>query len=129
MQDDMNKWNLVCHLLISCLTFMYSQRHLLQTPSGPGVKARPNDCNIIQHCWTMLHSVERGGQTNATCLMQYLDIRVWDLKLPRILRKQTQAILICPKNGGGPLHLRVGASSRFSWSYSLTDCLALSLSI
>ena len=35
------------------------------------VKAPSNDCNMIQHCgiqrcWTMLHSVEEGDQTNAT---------------------------------------------------------------
>ena len=29
-------------------------------------KDRPNDCNIIQHCWMVLHSVEWGGQTNVT---------------------------------------------------------------
>ena len=39
---------------------------------APKVKARPNGSNItqhcwIQHCWMMLHSVQRGGQTNATC--------------------------------------------------------------
>ena len=28
--------------------------------------------------------------------MQHLDSRVWDQNLPRILRKQTRAILVCP---------------------------------
>ena len=29
--------------------------------------------NLIPHCWTMLHSTERGDQKNATCWMQRLD--------------------------------------------------------
>ena len=41
------------------------------------IKAQPNGCNIIQHCWTMLHSVEWHGQPNATCCMQHLDSRIW----------------------------------------------------
>ena len=44
------------------------------------LKTRLNDCNTIQHCWTMLHSVERGAQ--------HLDSKVWDQTLPRILRNK-----------------------------------------
>ena len=93
------------------------------------VKAPPNDCNIIQHCWTIMHIVERSGQTNKTCLMQHLDSRVWDQNIPRILRKQTRAILVCPTNGSRPINLLVGPHPRFSWSYCFTYSFVLSLSI
>ena len=80
------------------------------------LKPCQTNCNIIQHCWMMLNSVERG-----------LDSRVWDQNLPRILRKQIRAILICPRNGVKPIDLgHVGPSSRFSWSYSFTYSFALS---
>ena len=61
------------------------------------LKARQNNCNItqccwIQHCWTMLYSVEGGGQPNATRLMQHLDSGIWDQNLSIILKlKQTHA--------------------------------------
>ena len=54
----------------------------------------------------MLYNVERGDQTNATCLIQHLDSRVWDQNLPRILGKQTSAILLCTINGRRPIDLR-----------------------
>ena len=78
----------------------------------------------------MLYNVERGDQTNATCLIQHLDSRVWDQNLPRILGKQTSAILLCTINGRRPIAWSsiVGPSSRLSWSYSFTYSFALSLS-
>ena len=50
-------------------------RDLRETPQGFSVSSHRSSSYIIQHCWTMLHSVKRGGQTDATCLMQYLDAR------------------------------------------------------
>ena len=40
------------------------------------LKARPNDCNIIQHRWAMSYSVERRSQTNAT----YIVVHTWEQK-------------------------------------------------
>ena len=95
-----------------------------------GLKARPNDCNtilkIVGQCCTVLKEV---GKRMKHGLMQHLDSWIWDQNLPRNLRKQTRAILVCPKNWARPIDLRVGSSSRFSWQYSFTYSFALSLSI
>ena len=60
------------------------------------LKARPNGSKIIQHsriqhCWTMLHSVERGGQTN----FNTWNWEVWVQNLATTHRKQRCAILVC----------------------------------
>ena len=83
------------------LVFAYHNpsAHLITplTERTQSVRAPPNDCSVIQHCWTIMHSVEQGGQANETCLLQHLNSRVWDQNLPRILRKQTRAIFDLPK--------------------------------
>ena len=60
------------------------------------LKVRPNGSNIIQHsriqhCWTTLHSIERGGQTHFNTWNR----EVWVQNPPTIHRKQGCAILVC----------------------------------
>ena len=64
------------------------QRPLL---SGNEPRREQGPAKRLQHHPTLLdelNSVERGGQTNATCLTQHLDSRIWDQKLPRILHSK-----------------------------------------
>ena len=80
-----------------------------------------NPARQLQHhlnCWMMLHSVERDGQRVATCNTWHS--RVWDQNASRNLRRQTRAILVCPQKGARLIDLRLGPSSRFSWSVSFT---------
>ena len=76
-----------------------------------------------------LQSAELDVQLNATCLMQYLDSMVWDQNPPRILRKQTGAILVCPTTDARLINVRIPPSSHFSRPCSFTYSIALSLSV
>ena len=46
----------------------------------------------------MLYSVERDGQTNATCGIHTWTRELLDQNIPELLRKETLAILFRPKN-------------------------------
>ena len=83
--------------MISDQIALHSVQLPILTERTQSVKAPPNVCSVIQHCWTIMSSVEQGNQTNETCLLQHLNSRVWDQNLPRILRKQTRAIFDLPK--------------------------------
>ena len=85
---------------------------------GQTIATLPNvvESNIAWRCCTVLNK-------------QHLESRVWDQNIPRVLRKQPRYICLLKKNGARPIDLRVGPSSRFSWSYRFTYSFALSFSI
>ena len=87
------------------------------------IKARPNDCNIIQHCQTILCSVKRGAASNMLHLFGHLNSRVWDQYLPLESKPAPYWFAHKMAQDRSTSGVRVRPSSRFSWSYRFTYSL------